>query len=111
MFSRLFPLLLLVPIIVAGIWFLFFSPALPKFSGQTPSVTPLPTQPIAAEKDSPPVSTPDPDISKALPAIKASIALQFNIPEDKITIVKSEEKEWKDTCFDIVIPGFQCEKK
>jgi hypothetical protein len=102
MLKKIIPLSLLLLVIGAGVGYLFFAPA------DTKQAAPPPTQNTSVS-ETPTKAPPKP--STPVDAIKASAALQFNVPENEITIVNSEKKQWTDTCFDIVIPDFTCEKK
>jgi len=88
----------------AGAWYLYFSPANFKSPAvqqtvkiediaPTGAATVIPTQPT------------DP-----VAAVKQLAALQFNVTEDKLTIVSSNKKDWPDTCFGLSIDNKSCVK-
>jgi hypothetical protein len=104
MFGRLFPLLILIPVIGAGVWFLFVSPAIPK---PTTSVTLSPTQPVEEKTATVITTTP----SKAISSIKSYAALQFRVPLDTVTVISSEKQSWDDICLGLIIPDYDCTRK
>ena len=100
MFKKFFPMFILLVVVGTGVgYFLYF----PIKSQPTPN--PSQNQKAGNSKDN--ASTG----SKAVPSVKAYAALQFNVSEDKVTVLSSEKKEWPNICLGMDIKDYDCTKK
>lgn len=98
---KILPLTLIILLIAAGIGFIIFWP--PDSNTRTNSQTQTTTNQTTVNNTS--------NTLQGIPAIKAYAALQFNVPEDQVTIVSSEKQDWEDICLDLPIPNYECTKQ
>lgn len=92
----------IIMVVLAGIGVTLYSQALPK-QPKSINSTPVTEEYINSSNNAPTDNTSKPSGLTGVAAIKAYAAFQFNVSEDKITVVSSNKKDWPDTCLGLPV--------